>query len=54
MRQALTPGGPMMRIVVVNSRERRTVAVMLSSDRLIAIASNPIFGAIISIHCASE
>ena len=39
-----------MRVAVAHSPERRTLAVMLSSDRLNATASKPIFRAITSIH----
>ena len=50
MREALIPGGPITRMTVINLREWRTLAVILSSDRLIAIASKPTFRAISSMQ----
>src|SRR5262245_31750456 len=50
IRQALMPGGPISRTVVVHSLERRTLAVILSSERLTDTASKPILRASTSIH----
>src|SRR5262245_47067900 len=50
MRQTLIPGGPISRIAVMRSPERRTLAVMLSRDRLTEIASKPVLRPIASIH----
>jgi hypothetical protein len=50
MREALTAGGPISRIAVVDSPERRTLALMLSSERLTETASKPILRAITAIH----
>jgi hypothetical protein len=50
IRQALIPDGPISRIIVARSPERRTLAVMLSSDRLTDTASKPNLRASTSIH----
>jgi len=46
----LIAGGPISRIIVTHSPERRTLTVMLSSERPTDTASKPIFRAITSIH----
>ena len=50
MREALIPGRPISRIIVIFSPERRTLAVMLSVERLNDIEWKPIVRAISSIH----
>ena len=50
MRDALIPGTPISRIIVICWPERRTLAVMLSVERLNDIEWKPIVGAISSIH----
>src|SRR5262245_26155597 len=50
MRQVLIPGDPISRIAVMPAPAPRTLAVMLSSARLTAIASKPSLRATTSIH----
>jgi hypothetical protein len=50
IRETLTPGAPISRMVVAHSPERPTVTVMLSIERLTDTASKPILRAITSIH----
>jgi hypothetical protein len=50
IRQALIPGGPISRIVVTRSPPQRTLAAMLSSEKLTDTSSKPILRVMTSIH----